>query len=113
MWHRLLPLVACVLPLAAAPLCADDAEDRAVKAVEELGGKVIRDDKDPAKPVITVDLYGTRVTDLGLKELAPLRGLQKLDLSHTRVTDLGLKELPPLKGLQTLGLSRCKGVTGA
>ena len=46
MSHRLLPLAGCVLLLAAAPLLADDAEDQAVKAVEKLGGKVVRDDKD-------------------------------------------------------------------
>ena len=48
-----------MLLLAAVPLYADDAEDQAVKAVETLGGKVIRDDKDPAHPVVEVDSSST------------------------------------------------------
>src|SRR5205814_4627388 len=46
---------------------ADEAS--AVKAVEKLGGKITRDDKLPGKPVIGVNLTGTKVTDAGLKEL--------------------------------------------
>jgi hypothetical protein len=33
------------------------------------------------------------VTDAGLKELAALKGLQKLDLRRTQVTDAGVAEL--------------------
>ena len=126
-----LSLAACVLLLAVVPLYADDAEDQAVKAVEKLGGKVIRDDKDPAHPVVEVDLeqcWG--LTDAGLKELAALKGLrklvlfscegvtdaslkelivfprlQRLDLALTKVTGTGLKDLAGLKELQTLRLS--------
>ena len=105
MSQRLLAVSAGVLLLAAAPLCADDAEDQAVKAVEKLGGQVVRDDDDPAKPVIKVSLRKTGVTDVGLKELAGLKGLQTVLLDDTGVTDAGLKELAGLKGLQTLGLN--------
>jgi hypothetical protein len=38
-----------VMPLTAAPLLADDAEDRAAKAVEKLGGKGFHDDLNPSK----------------------------------------------------------------
>ena len=89
---RLLPLAACLLLLAAAPLRADDAEDQAAKTVEKLGGTVFRDTNDPAKPVVEVNFNDTKVTDAGLKELAGLKGLQLLYLSSTQVTDAGLKE---------------------
>src|SRR5438876_967448 len=121
-------LLAYYLLLAAGPLYADDAEDAAVKAVEKLGGKVTRDYKDSAHPVVRVSFSGTQLTDAGLKELAVLKeletlglrdtpvtgaglkhlaelsGLKELDLDTTKVTDVGLKELPVLKGMQTLYL---------
>ena len=82
-----------MLLLAAVPLYADDAEDQAVKAVEKLGGKVVRDDKDPARPVVEVDLEQSwRVTDADLKELAVLKDLRKLVLfSCEGVTDASLE----------------------
>ena len=42
MSHRFLTVAVCTL-LAAAPLQADDAQDQAVKAVEKLGGAVVRE----------------------------------------------------------------------
>ena len=72
---------------------ADDAEDKAVAFVEKLGGKVTRDDKLPGKPVTTLDLVGTKMTDAGLKELAALKSLSSLNLTGTKVTDAGEKEL--------------------
>ena len=107
MSHRLIPLTIGVLLLAAAlPVQRRrDAEDQAVKAIEKFGGEVMRDDKDPAKPVIEVNLNATEVTDAGLKELAGLKGLKRLGLAATKVTDAGLKELAALKGLQTVDLS--------
>ena len=45
-------------------------EDAAVAFVKGLGGRVYRDDKAAGKPVTTVDLYNTKVTDAGLKGLA-------------------------------------------
>ena len=99
--------------LAAAPLYADDAEDKAAQAVMKLGGSVVRDDKDPAHPVVGVDFTDTPVTDAGLQELADLRGLKTLDLNGCRgVTDAGLKELAALQGLMTLSL-RATSVTDA
>jgi|GEM_PF-2505728 len=99
-----------VFALAVSGLClgsaawADDAEDKAVAFVEKLGGTVTRelkalrkDDKALRKPVIEVQLSNTKVTDAGLKELAPLKNLTTLDLGGTNVTDAGLKELAPLK----------------
>ena len=74
-------------------LRADDAEDKAVAFVEELGGEVTRAEKTPGRPVITVSLWQTQRTDAELKALAPVKNLTSLNLSDTHVTDAGLKEL--------------------
>src|SRR5204862_7026548 len=95
------------------PLPKDKADEAsAVKAVENRGGKVTRDDKLPGKPVIGVNLYGANVTGAGLKELKDLNQLTSLDLHQTQVTDAGLKELKDLKQLTSLNLWGT-GVTGA
>jgi hypothetical protein len=70
---------------------ADEAS--AVKAVENLGGTVTRDDKLPGKPVIEVNLGGTQVTDAGLKELKDLKQLTSLYLGDNKVTDDGVADL--------------------
>ena len=79
---------------------ADEAEDKAVARVKEFGGTFTRDNKAPGKPVVTVDLGNTKVTDAGLKELAALKNLTTLNLYRWhKVTDAGLKELAALKNL--------------
>ncbi len=51
-----------------------------------------------------LDLYHTKITDAGLKELAPLKNLHYLNLDATKITDAGLKELASLKNLRSLSL---------
>ncbi len=73
--------------------------DRAVSFVESLGGKVIRDDNSPDKPVTGISLYGNqKLTDESLKELAPLQNLNYLNIGYSQVTDTGLKQLERKKG---------------
>jgi internalin A len=106
-------------------------EDRAVRALEEAGCTVERDDRQTGKPVTKVyfpekttsddleklaphlrglpqlrvlSLKGSPVTDGGLKQLRELTSLGELDLNFTRVTDQGLKELKGLTKLQDLYL---------
>ena len=74
---------------------ADEAT--AVKMIEKLGGTVTRDNRIAGKPVVDVDLRGTKVTDAGLKELKEFKDLQTLNLAATKVTDAGLEELKELK----------------
>jgi hypothetical protein len=51
-------------------------------------------------------LYRTQVTDEGLRELWPIRGvLQKLCLNHTGITDAGLTHLEGFEQLRTLCLT--------
>src|SRR5438477_5554009 len=90
-------LVGAVMLLACLSGAARADEATAVKAVENLGGKVRRDDKLPGKQVIGLNLPATKVTDAGLKELKDLKHLTSLNLNDTegggKVTDAGLKEL--------------------
>ncbi len=97
-------LMAGVILYSSAPVQADDVEDKAVAFVEKLRGTVTRDDKATGKPVVTVSLGYTKVTDAGLKELAPLKNLTTFNLNGTEVTSAGLKELAPLKNLTNLDL---------
>ena len=96
-------ILAAVAFSAAPPARADEPQDRAIRFVAELKGVVKRDDMQPGKPVIEVDLSRTQVTDAGLKELVALKNLTTLNLGSTQVTDAGLKELAALKQLATLG----------
>ena len=82
---------------------ADEASS--VAALAKLGARIQRNEKQPGKPVVEVNLSWTKVTDAGLKDLAPLTQLQTLDLSETKVTDAGLKDLAALKQLRTLSLN--------
>ena len=61
-----------------------------------------------ADDVAHLNLSGTEVTDVGLKELVPLVKLTTLNLDYTHVTDAGLKELAPLTKLTNLGLNSFK-----
>src|SRR5436189_124633 len=101
-------LVGAVMLLACLFGAARADEASAVKAVEKLGGKVTRDDKLPGKPVIGVNLGGTKVTDVDLKELAEVKQVTAVNLGGTKVTDVGLKELKDLKQLTTLNLGGTK-----
>src|SRR5438270_804408 len=101
-------LVGAVMLLACLSGAARADEASAVKAVENLGGKVTRDDKLPGKPVIGVHFHEIGVTDAALKELADLKQLTSLYLGSTQVTDAGLKELKDLKQLTRLNLADTK-----
>ena len=55
---------------------ADDAGDEAVAFVTKSKGNFSRDDKVPGKPIVRVDRSAAiKVTEAGLKELAPLKNL--------------------------------------
>src|SRR5262249_43705291 len=88
---------------------AGSAEQQRAKAlVEKLGGKVEVDEKDPNKPIATVNFLATRITDADLKILSEplsyLARLQHLHLGVNPITDEGLKHLRTLTGLTDLEL---------
>ncbi len=90
---------------------SDDADTK--KALEFLqklggGGGTINRHGIQQPWIDTVGLGNTKITDEGLKELHPLKGLADLHLLQTGITDAGLKNLAPLKNLQYLGLQDTK-----
>ena len=100
--RRSLGALAAVVILTGA-VRADEAD--AIKLVERLGGKIKRDDKQPGKPVVEVNLSVKKVTDADLKQLKELKQLASLNLFGCReVTDAGVKELKELKQLTSLTL---------
>src|SRR5262249_51791442 len=94
--------------LAANPLplfAGRQAEARAVRMIEELGGIVLRDDRAGGKPAIAADLNSTKVTDADLKCHGDLSQLRTLELVNTQVTGPGLRYLARLKQFEGLRLS--------
>jgi WD40 repeat protein len=98
-------LVLCLLP---AFLRADEAEDRAVKTIQRVGGDFRRDEGLPGKPVVSVQFFNSRVTDADLKDVAGLAQLRVLGLNSTKVTDAGFRELASLTQLKELYLTWTK-----
>jgi hypothetical protein len=66
----------------------------------------------PLQELQELSLYGS-VTDADLKEVASLKGLQKLHIDGLCVTNAGLKELTPLRELQELSIEDSRNVTDA
>ncbi len=85
---------------------AQDKEYPAVEFIRRIGGKEYREETFPSRPLVRVNLEGSRITDDGIKELHPLKDLAHLNLSKTKITDEGLKDLPAIKTLLELDLSQ-------
>src|SRR5262249_10587100 len=97
------------------------ATDQAIAASKRLKGQVKREGNGPDKPLVSVDLPGTRAS---VDDLEPLKGLiklQPLNLYNTKITDAGLAHLEGIPSLGTLylndtqitdaGLVHLKGLT--
>jgi len=113
-----------------------EAEQKAIQAIEKLGGSVrqiaqnddrlevdfhlqpgsLTDDQlatlKDLKKVIHLHLGNTNITDRGLTQLAGLTTLTELHLEKTKITDAGLKSLANLSELSYLNLYGT-GVTDA
>jgi internalin A len=79
-----------------------------VAGIEDLGGKVIRNENHPGKPVISIDLSNARISDEDVKEAAKFPQLESLDLSKTEITDAGLEYLKSIKNIQLVNLNTTK-----
>jgi len=100
-------LLAAVLLLCCPTTEANQASrDKVMAAVQRLGGSVEFDQSQKDKPIIKVDLHGTKVTDADLAILKGLKELRILDLRLTHIGDAGVANLKNLKKLQTLNLFR-------
>lgn len=87
-------------------------EAQIAAAVQAWGGRFVRDDQLPGKPITEVDLRFLAIDDRHVELLAGLPSLKVLYLGSTQVTDRGLAALRPLKNLRILDLS-CTEVTDA
>ncbi|MBI3822955.1 MAG: hypothetical protein HY289_09805 [Planctomycetes bacterium] len=107
--------------LAALRVSGDEITDDALKAMRELNLLHVLDiasakagrEYEPSRPKSADEVLGlflgfTKVTDAGLKELAPLKNLERLQLNGQPVSNAGLKELPALKMLADLDLTGTK-----
>jgi len=84
------------------------ARDRAVAAVEKLGGTVEVDETRPGRPVVGVDLSRSAATDADLVLLEALPDLEVLDLRLTSIGDAGVAHLRGSKALRFLNLFRTR-----
>ena len=102
-------MTACLLVLVLALGCVrpvgNPAEATAIAAIQQLGGKVEVDEKQPDQPVIKVYLHSTPVKDADLVHLGQLKQLQNAFLGRTAITDAGLEHLKQAQHLKTLSLN--------
>ena len=80
--------------------------EQAVQNYQERGGRVVRAETQPGKPIILVDLHRVSVGDADLAPLAQMHDLEILDLSYTQISDEALKyvvDLPRLKQVSLYG----------
>jgi hypothetical protein len=91
---------------------AVSAEEKAIEAIEELGGECSSGDDEEDDSVVSVTLADKPATDAILAQLKSFPKLRSLDLSRTQITDAGLVHLKKLNQLQTLTLTGTK-VTNA
>lgn len=81
-----------------------------IAEVSRLGGKVELNETAPGKPIVKIDLHGTKITDADLGFLSrggkALKELRYLDLRLTQIGDAGAAHLKNLTSLQTLNLFR-------
>lgn len=97
--------LACLIGARSASAQAPEgAHDKAAAALQEIGGKVERDDKAPGKPILVIGLATQPVTDDKLACLEGLDTVKKLTLNTTKITDAALDHLKGMTGLQKLYL---------
>jgi hypothetical protein len=104
---RLLCMLGLVLAPCTAWACSDTPaeQENAIKAIQKVATKVVRDEKLPGKPVIELLLQGQDVTDATLVHVKHLPDLKLLDLTLAKITDDGLQNLKGLSKLEVLVLT--------
>ncbi len=87
--------------------------EKIVQEVERRGGKVVRDLKDPAHPIVEIDWSDSQLFDSDLALLRGLASLKRLDLSHgfNEFTEQGGKDLETLVNLEKFDFTQNFGRT--
>jgi Leucine-rich repeat (LRR) protein len=84
--------------------------ERLIAQVTRLGGTIEFDETRPSRPIVRVNLNGTKVTDADLvlfeDARKDLKELCYLDLRLTKIGDEGIVRLKNLSSLQTMNLFR-------
>jgi hypothetical protein len=107
-WKRLPYLATILVILTARAWPAVINQDSIASWIRDSGGKYQR---DAAGRIVEVDLTSTWITDDDLARIATLTSLHKLNLSYTKITDLGLEHLRPLRNVTYLNCYYCEYVT--
>jgi predicted nucleic acid-binding Zn-ribbon protein len=79
--------------------------ETAVAALKTKGAEIQRDESQPGKPVIGVNMSGDTFTGADLKHLRGFTQLKKLSLAHVPVKDAAVSNLKGLTSLESLDLS--------
>src|SRR3954451_14727785 len=107
-WAKSVAMVAIMTSGVAVPpavvRAGESEREKAIAAIEAMGGKVERVERD-GHPVLIIDLSSTEVTDAGLAHLEGLHDLRSLRLLSTEATDAGLAYLEGLHDLRSLNLA--------
>ena len=98
-------LLGITLCLAAPPVAT---QETTAAWIEGVSGHF---QKDAAGRIVEVDLALTWVTDDDLIRIGALPDLRRIDLSHTKISDLGLAHLRPLKNVVYLNCFSCSYIT--
>ena len=97
---RLILLLFCTAlgPLSWTPQ-QNQHQDALIRDLQERGGRILRDETLPNKPVVEIDLHRLSMTDATLNSFPTLKSL---DISHTLITNKGMAYLAGLHQLQAL-----------
>src|SRR6516165_3603211 len=85
--------LAVLCAVATAAQAGDDRAERAVAAIEKVGGTVQRDESRPGSPVDFVNFSNSRLTDSVMLHLKALPGIRELSVNNAPVTDAGIANL--------------------
>src|SRR5262245_44627502 len=83
----------------------DSPEDRAVKAVEEVGGSIVKGKNQKGDTTCTVTVAGSELPATFLEELSHLRALREVRANRATFADTRLKGLSMIHDLEVLNLS--------
>ena len=87
------------------PVELTEEQEAAVAAIEKMGGKVDRNDRNQ---VVSVNLINCNATDADLERIAVLTDLTTLRAASPDVKDVGLAHLKPLTNLRILDVGECR-----
>jgi len=76
--------------------------------IRDAGGTL---ERNKAGQIVEIDLTSTWVTDDDLAKIAKLEQVRKLTFSYTKITDLGLEHLRPLRHVTYLNCYYCEYIT--